>query len=234
MKIGDSPALNQQQISRLLYLRPMEPHYLEPDLYFWDVRVTEFSIALTSVFVALVCLYAWQRLGRHSRTPELRLFRAFLILMGVSTFIGGLVGHAFLYYVPFVFKTPGWVLGMLAVTALGQTCIERSRVFLNRTWVRSLTVLNVVELLLATVFVFITLWFPLVEIHSAFGMLLLVGALEGWNYYKTRQQNDLLAIPETAYDSFFQKEFPQLIIQEYQLELLVYSIENEVIQQWLP
>ncbi len=43
-----------------------------------------------------------------------------------------------------------------------------------------------------------------------------------------------LAIPETAYDSFFQKEFPRLIIQEYQIELLVYSIENEVICQWLP
>jgi XisH protein len=42
-----------------------------------------------------------------------------------------------------------------------------------------------------------------------------------------------LAIPETAYDSFFQKEFPQLIIQEYQIELLIYSIENEVIRQWL-
>ncbi len=42
-----------------------------------------------------------------------------------------------------------------------------------------------------------------------------------------------LAIPETTYDSFFQKEFPQLIIQEYQIELLIYSIEDEVIRQWL-
>ncbi len=41
-----------------------------------------------------------------------------------------------------------------------------------------------------------------------------------------------LAIPENAYDSFFQKEFPRLIIQEYQLELFVYDIENEVILQW--
>jgi hypothetical protein len=43
-----------------------------------------------------------------------------------------------------------------------------------------------------------------------------------------------LAIPDIAYDSFFQKEFPRLIIQEYQLELFVYDIENEVILQWLP
>lgn len=43
-----------------------------------------------------------------------------------------------------------------------------------------------------------------------------------------------LAIPDNAYDSFFQKEFPRPIIQEYQLELFVYDIENEVILQWLP
>ncbi len=43
-----------------------------------------------------------------------------------------------------------------------------------------------------------------------------------------------LAIPGNTYDSFFQKEFPQLIIQEYKLELLIYDIKNEVILQWLP
>jgi len=43
-----------------------------------------------------------------------------------------------------------------------------------------------------------------------------------------------LAIPDNAYDTFFQKEFPQLIIQEYQLELFVYDIQTEVIQLWLP
>jgi hypothetical protein len=42
-----------------------------------------------------------------------------------------------------------------------------------------------------------------------------------------------LAIPDNAYDTFFQKEFPQIIIQEYQIDLLVYDIENEVIRQWL-
>jgi len=43
-----------------------------------------------------------------------------------------------------------------------------------------------------------------------------------------------LEIPGNTYDSFFQKEFPQLIIQEYKLELLIYDIKNEVILQWLP
>jgi XisH protein len=41
-----------------------------------------------------------------------------------------------------------------------------------------------------------------------------------------------LAIPDIAYKTFFQKEFPQMVIQEYQLELFVYDIENEVIISW--
>lgn len=51
---------------------------------------------------------------------------------------------------------------------------------------------------------------------------------------KDPERKLFLAIPDIAYAGFFQKEFPQLIIQEYQLELLVYSVEEEIIQQWLP
>jgi hypothetical protein len=42
----------------------------------------------------------------------------------------------------------------------------------------------------------------------------------------------ILAIPETAYKTFFQKDFPKMVIQEYQLNLLIYDIENEVIVLW--
>lgn len=41
-----------------------------------------------------------------------------------------------------------------------------------------------------------------------------------------------LAVPEIAYNTFFQKEFPRMVIEQYQLELFVYDIENEVIVLW--
>jgi XisH protein len=41
-----------------------------------------------------------------------------------------------------------------------------------------------------------------------------------------------LAIPDIAYKTFFQKEFPRMVIQQYELELFVYDIENEVIVLW--
>lgn len=42
----------------------------------------------------------------------------------------------------------------------------------------------------------------------------------------------ILAIPDTAYNTFFQKSFPQMVIEEYQLYLLVYDLEKEVIVLW--
>ena len=41
-----------------------------------------------------------------------------------------------------------------------------------------------------------------------------------------------LAIPDSAYDTLFQKEFPHMALAEYQLEALIYDIEKEEIIQW--
>ena len=41
-----------------------------------------------------------------------------------------------------------------------------------------------------------------------------------------------LAIPLTTYNTFFQLEFPQMMIQENQVKLVVYDPENEVIVKW--
>lgn len=50
---------------------------------------------------------------------------------------------------------------------------------------------------------------------------------------KEPQRKLLLAVPETAYDAFFQNELPACVIQEYQINLIVYNVVNEVIVQWL-
>jgi XisH protein len=42
-----------------------------------------------------------------------------------------------------------------------------------------------------------------------------------------------LAVPSDTYTTFFQLPFAQGIIQQYQLLLLIYDVENEVIVRWL-
>ena len=49
---------------------------------------------------------------------------------------------------------------------------------------------------------------------------------------KDPERTLFLAVPDTIYRLFFQKEFPQMVIQEYCLTLLVYDIEKEEIVSW--
>ncbi|WRH68281.1 MAG: element excision factor XisH family protein [Planktothrix sp. GU0601_MAG3] len=42
-----------------------------------------------------------------------------------------------------------------------------------------------------------------------------------------------LAIPLTAYESFFYRDLPRLAIQKYQVKLIVYEPQSEVILEWI-
>jgi hypothetical protein len=41
-----------------------------------------------------------------------------------------------------------------------------------------------------------------------------------------------LAVPKDTYDTFFTLQFGQIAIQRYQLKLIVYEVESEVIVRW--
>jgi hypothetical protein len=161
----------------------------QPDVIIWGLRIGEPVIALSGMLVSLVCFNAWFQLGKSgSKDDALRLSRIFFLLTGISTFIGGIVGHAFLYALPFAFKIPGWSLGMIAVSALEQASTVRSRAILGDKRVRIITWINITALTLALWFVSTTLWFPIVEIHSAIGFLLVVLPLEILLIVKTRSR----------------------------------------------
>ena len=69
----------------------------------------------------------------------------------------------------------------------------------------------------------------LTDFHLAMGQFL--------NYRVALKVGDperklFLSVPDNAYRTFFQKEFARMVIAEYQPEILVYDIENEVIITW--
>jgi len=159
----------------------------QPDLIVAGFRLGEPVIALTSIFVSLVCFYAWVRLGRPTKQDDtLKLSRIFFLLMAVSSFIGAVAGHIFLYCLPFIVKAPGWLLGMVAVSALEQASIVRARPYIGVGWGRVLSWLNIGTLTVALWFLITTLWFPVVEIHSAFGFLLIIAPLETLLFFKIK------------------------------------------------
>lgn len=151
---------------------------IQPDLWIGDVRITEPVVALTSFLLTFVCGYAWLRLGAAARTTYTWWLRAFFLCMGLSSLYGGVFGHAFLHLVPFGMKAPGWLLGMAATAALAQAAVEDARSYLPSGWSRVLTWLNWGGFAAAAVAVVWYLFFPLVEAHAAFCLLLLVLPLQ--------------------------------------------------------
>jgi XisH protein len=64
------------------------------------------------------------------------------------------------------------------------------------------------------------------------------GAIGQFISYRTALENIeperilYLAVPLDAYDSFFVLPFAQAVMQKYQVKLLVYDIDREVIAKW--
>lgn len=67
------------------------------------------------------------------------------------------------------------------------------------------------------------------EFHTALGQFL--------NYQFALEEFDpqrklYLAVPESIYNSFFQRRFTRLVVERTQINLLVYDEQQEVIVQW--
>lgn len=68
------------------------------------------------------------------------------------------------------------------------------------------------------------------DFHVALGQFL--------NYQVVLENKDptrqlYLAVPEEVYDTFFQSLLAKAVVQKYQVRLMVYDPENEVIVKWL-
>jgi hypothetical protein len=175
------------------YFWAMEVLYtnnFQPDIVLYGYRIGEPIITLTALIVSALCCWCYLPLRQQRPADDaLRLSRLFFLLMSASTLIGALVGHALLYCLPFAFKVPGWALGMLAASALAQASVARVAGEGLYGWRRPLTYLNAAGFGLALWFVLATLWFPAVEIHTAFCLLLFVGGLEAWRWWRSRARS---------------------------------------------
>lgn len=171
------------------------PQIIQPDIYIHGLRIAEPVTTLTALLITVVCWYAWRRLGRTaSPRPAVRLIRVFFLLMGFATLIGGIIGHAFLYAFGYAWKIPGWVLSMVAIAALERGAIVHARPLMGPAWGRFFGVVNVVELLTFLYLSLSTLDFHFVEIHAAYGLVVVVGLFEGYVLFRTRDAGSRLIL----------------------------------------
>jgi hypothetical protein len=154
----------------------------------FGVKVLEPMATLTDLLVAGVCLYAFIRLNKSgSREKSVVYFKYFFLCMSVSTTLGGLVGHAFLYALGFSWKLPGWVVGMSSVAFMERAAIKQARPVMNHKLNDFLAWMNLIELGGFIFIAFYTLNFFFVEIHATYG-LMVVFVLESFVYNKKKDK----------------------------------------------
>ncbi|MDA3819983.1 MAG: hypothetical protein PF590_05955 [Candidatus Delongbacteria bacterium] len=162
---------------------------IQPSIFPMGIRIDEPVTMVTDLLVSAVCFYAFFSLYKISSPLKIRKFLMFYFLgMGMATFFGGVIGHGFLYAFSFAWKLPGWITSMLAVMILERAAIDHASHVVSRSAVRFFKWMNIIELVTFMTLTFVTLNFKFVEIHSAYGVMFVVGSYSLFTYWKTRSK----------------------------------------------
>lgn len=159
----------------------------QPSIDLFGITVVEPVITLTDLMITAVCLYAFFQLKKLNKQGKVHQYmRWYFSVMALATFLGGVLGHAFQYAVGLEWKLPGWLISMLAVMAIERASIMHAQPVINDKFGRFLEVANVVELLTFAVITFSTVNFFFIQVHSAYGLGLVVLPIHFLVYWRTR------------------------------------------------
>lgn len=207
--------------------------YEQPSIYFMSIRIDEPVTVLTDLVVSAVCIFAFIKLAQIPLKNKVHLYLKYYFLsMGIATFIGGVIGHGFLYlfntqwelskpFVEFVtrivgenkmnaaanpWKLPGWLTSMFSVALVERASIEYARPMVKRGAARFFSWMNVIELMTFMIITFSTLNFFFVEVHTFYGFMIVVLGFNGYVFYKTRDRGSkffLIAVGFAAIAALF-------------------------------
>lgn len=125
-------------------------------------------------------------------------FRYYFLLMGIATFLGGVIGHGFLYALSFGWKLPGWCISMVSVALIERSAIAHARQLIKPSIGKFFLIFNLIELATIMTITMTTLDFKWVEFHSGYGLLAIVSTFHLYTYYRTRDKGSLIILGAVA------------------------------------
>ncbi|MBL4658269.1 MAG: hypothetical protein JKX73_09735 [Flavobacteriales bacterium] len=161
----------------------------QPDMEIFGIRVMEPVTSVTDILVAVVCFYAYWRLKKANvATRSAKYMQIYFLTMGFATFFGGMIGHAFLYAVNEYWKLLGWYISMISVAVIERSAIQYARRLIKPALGRAFMIINIVELLTFMIITAVTLHFRFVQVHAAYGFLVVVFSFHLFTYWKTKDE----------------------------------------------
>lgn len=167
----------------------------QPSIEVLGITIMEPMVTFTDLWISAVCLYAFLKLKKINKPGIVHLYmRWYFLLMTIATFSGGVLGHAFQDMIGFGWKLPGWLISMFSVMAVERAAISHARAVIGERLFRFLEIANVVELLIFVVLAAVSLNFFYIQVHSAYGMGLIVLPLHFLIYRKTRNAGSRIIV----------------------------------------
>jgi len=156
-----------------------------PSLFFGPLEIAEFTGTLTDILLALLSFYFAKKLqSMKGESGSRNLLVWHFTLLGLSTLIGGLLGHSFLYYFGMAGKIPGWVLSLASVYALELVVLRLVGAHIPKKFYLFSAALASSLFIATTLVCFMSTKYLWVALHNAFGLLLIVG---GFGIYMIRK-----------------------------------------------
>jgi len=168
----------------------MDPTQItQPDIHVFGIRILEPVTSVTDIIVAIVCFYAYWQLKTNLNTSKTITFmKWYFLTMGLATFLGGMIGHGFLYAFNEHWKLVGWYISMISIALIERSAIQYARPFINPKLGSAFLVLNIVELIVLMAITTYTLHFSIVEFHCVYGLMVVVFSFHLYTYIKTRDR----------------------------------------------
>jgi hypothetical protein len=175
----------------------------QPPVYIFGIRIDEPVTSITALLISAVCFFAFLKLGKLQQPGNrtLRYLRYYFLVMAIATTNGGVIGHAFLGYLSFGWKLIGWVISMLSIMLIERASIEYASRLIPEKLSKWLKWINIIELALFITITIVTLNFFFVEVHTAYGLLIVVASLHFYVYWKVKSQGSQLFLIAVAFAS---------------------------------
>lgn len=161
----------------------------QPSVEYFGIRIDEPVTTFTDLIVSAVCFYAFFQLHKISLKNQVHWnLKYYFLSMALATLIGGVIGHGFLYLFSFAWKLPGWLTSMFSIALLERASILYAKPLVKPRVGNFFAWMNIIELSTFVIVTFSTLNFFFVEVHSAYGLLVIVTSFNFVVYRKRKSE----------------------------------------------
>ncbi|MEK6782516.1 MAG: hypothetical protein AABY93_12470 [Bacteroidota bacterium] len=169
--------------------------FVKTSIDFFGFQIMEPVTAITDLMVSAVCLYAFLKIKEvNNRLPSVLLLKYYFLMLAISTAYGGIIGHALQHELSFGWKVPGWLTSMASIALIERAAILHAKPILRSRIGNFFSILNIIELIVLSSIVLITLEFFFVEAHAAYGLLVIVSSFELFIYLKTKNEGSRILL----------------------------------------